>query len=172
MPPKKKKAPSKKGAKSEELDGMPMEPEDKIKYLESTTQALELQLAHRSETTALALEECESIRQEHKLVTQKLEDEKQMTLDVTRSMTRQYKGMQEDLLNKINERERTISTLRDEIEMLKMLHKEEIAQKDQTILQKHADAEKQKIETEDLCKNFSHLLPVARLRIVNFSRGG
>jgi hypothetical protein len=87
-------------------------------------------------------------------------------------MTRQYKGMQEDLLNKINERERTISTLRDEIETLKMLHKEEIAQKDIIIKQKDADAEKQKIETEDLCTNFSHILSVARLKIVNFSRGG
>lgn len=95
-------------------------PEERIKYLESQTQALEMQLAYRSEATANAVAECESIREELAHATKKYEDEKKLHNDVTRSMTRQYKGMQEDLLKKITEREETVESLKDELETSKV----------------------------------------------------
>ncbi|KAL7554913.1 hypothetical protein ACHAWF_018469 [Thalassiosira exigua] len=145
-------------------------PEDRIKYLESQTQALEMQLAYRSEATAKAVAECESMREELADATQKYEGEKQMSMDVTRSMTRQYKGMQEDLLNKINDRERIIETLKDELENHKALHKEEIAQKETIIQQKDADAEKRRLDVEKMCQHFAKLLSISRVKIENFSR--
>mmetsp|Transcript_10795 Transcript_10795/g.19575 ORF Transcript_10795/g.19575 Transcript_10795/m.19575 type:complete len:182 (-) Transcript_10795:64-609(-) len=170
MPPKKSKKKAAKGS-NEDLDGMQIAlPEDRIKYMESQTQALEMQLAYRSEATANAVVECETIRQELADATQKYEDEKQMSIDVTRSMTRQYKGMQEELLNKINERERIIETLKDELETLKRVHKEQIAQKDDIIQCKDADAEKQRVETENMCKHFANMLVDARLKIANHTQ--
>ena len=172
MPPKKskKKAPSKKG---NDLDGMQITlPEDKIKYLESQTQALEMQLAYRTEAAANAVAEAEAIREELTTANQKYEDEKQMSVDITKSMTRQYKGMQEDLLNKDNERERIIELLKDELETLKAVHKEQIAQKESIIQQKDADAEKYRVEVENMCKDFVNMLADARLKINKHSQGG
>ena len=44
--------------------------------------------------------------------TQKYNEEKQLRLDLTQNMTREYKGMQYNLLNKINSCERVIEDLR------------------------------------------------------------
>ncbi len=149
------------------MDGMPIVlPEDRIKHLESQTQALEMQLAYRSEDTANTVAECEAIREELADATHKYESERKMSIDVARSMTRQYKGMQEDLLNKINDRERCIEALKDELEKLKAVHRKQLADKDDVIQQKDADAAKKRVEVEDLCKHFANLLAEARLRLV------
>eukprot|EP00804_Cyclotella_cryptica_P024806 CCRYP_001760-RA/>CCRYP_001760-RA protein AED:0.42 eAED:0.42 QI:260/1/0.5/1/1/1/2/67/184 len=172
MPPKtsKKKATDTMSRKGDGLDGMEINlPEDKIKYLESQTKALEMELAYRSEMTSNAMAQCESMREELAEAAQKFEDEKQTTMDVTRTMTRQYKGMQEVLLNKINERERIISALKDELEMQKVLHKEQIAEKDRVIVQKDEYAAK---EMENTVMQFANLLVDARLKICHHTKGG
>jgi chromosome segregation ATPase len=153
------------------LDGIPITlPEDRIKHLESQTQALEMQLAYRSEDTANTVAECDAIREELADATQKYESERKMSIDVARSMTRQYKGMQEDLLNKINDRERCIEALKDELETLKAAHKKQIADKDDVIQQKDANAAKKRVEVENLCRHFANLIAEARLRIVTFTQ--
>ena len=43
------------------------------------------------------------------------EEEKQNTLDITLEMTRQYKAMQEELIDKITGLERTIEDLKDKL---------------------------------------------------------
>ena len=134
--------------------------------MDAHIQALEMQLAYRSEDTANTVAECEAIREELADATQKYESERKMSIDVARSMTRQYKGMQEDLLNKINDRERCIEALKDELEKLKALHRKQLADKDDVIQQKDADAVKRRVEVEDLCKHFANLLAEARLRLV------
>ena len=171
MPPKSKKKSTKKGKSNDNLDGIELQPEDKIKYLESQTQALETQLSQRSTTTADALAEAESLRLKLAKTKEKNKEEKETSMDVMKSMTRQYKSMKEDLLNKINERERTIASLRDEIVLLKSKHAEEIQQNEGLLQQKDKEAETQKKETEELCKHFAHLLSVAKLKIVNYARG-
>ena len=156
---------------NDDLDGMQIAlPKDRIKYLESQTQSLEMQLAYRSEMTSNAVIECDNMRDQLAEATQKYKEEKQMTMDVTRTMTRQYKGMQEDLLNKINERERIIQTLKDHLETQKVIHREQIAKKDEVIKQKDTDAEKYREETENMCKEFANLLLDARLKICNHTK--
>ncbi|KAL3756589.1 hypothetical protein ACHAWU_001792 [Discostella pseudostelligera] len=168
MPPKKSK--TKTGNDNDFLDGLHIAvPEDRIKHLESQTQALEMQLAYRSEAAANAVAKCETIRIELADATEKYESEKKFSIDVARSMTRQYKGMQEDLLNKINDRERIIESLKDEIETLKALHKEQIAQKDCVIQRKDADAIKTRHETEEFVKFFANHLANLRVKIINNS---
>ena len=165
MPPKKTQKKASKG-RNDDLDGMPIVlPEDRIKHLESQTKALEVQLAYRSETTAINLRECENLREELADATRKHEGEKRTSLDVSRSMARQYKGMQEDLLNKINDRERLIEALKDEVSTLKATHAEQIAQKDSVIREKEAHAEKQLADSESMCKQFANMLVDARLNI-------
>ena len=147
-------------------------PEDRIKYLESQSQALEMQLAYRSEQTSNATAECDAMRDQLAETTQKFEDERKMSMDVTRTMTRQYKGMQEDLLNKINERERIIQALNDELETKSVLHKEQIAGKDRIIEQKDKEAAQCREETENMCKNFARMLVDTRIKICNQTKVG
>ena len=67
---------------------MEMQPEDRIKYLESQTSALESQLANRSETTANALAEAESLRLQLVDTKENNTEEKETNMDVMKSMTR------------------------------------------------------------------------------------
>lgn len=152
------------------LDGLPLAvPEERIKLLQSQSRALEMELAYRSEAAANAIAKCETIRLELADATQKYECEKVFSIDVARSMTRQYKGMQEDLLNKINDRERIIDTLKDEIEKLKALHKDQVAQKDCVLERKDSDVLKNRIETEELVKLYANQLSNFRVKIINCS---
>ncbi|KAL3821836.1 hypothetical protein ACHAXA_003338 [Cyclostephanos tholiformis] len=152
----------------DDSDGTPTATEDRIKQLESQTKALEMELSHRSEDNANALAEYNAIRKELADATQKYERERKLYIDIAQSMTRQYKGMQDDLLNKINERERIIESLKDELETLKAMHRKEIAVKDDVIQQKDADAAKKREEVEDLCKHFANLIGEASLRIKGY----
>lgn len=172
MPPKKNNKKKAADKKKDDLDGMPMSPGDTIKYLESQKQALEVQLTDKSETTADAIAACESMKEELATTTQKYQDEKQLTMDVTKTMTRQYKGMQEELLNKINERERIIQSLKDELETQKVFHSEEIASKNRVIEQKDADAAERREETDCMFKHFANLLVDARLQICKHTKDG
>ena len=148
------------------MDGLQFAvPDDRIKHLESQTQALEMQLAYRSEATADAVAKFETIRLELADTNQKHESEKKFSIDVARSMTRQYKGMQEDLLNRINDREQIIGGLKDEIESLKALHKDQIVQKDCMIQKKDSDAAKNRVESEECVKLFASLLTSLRGKI-------
>jgi hypothetical protein len=152
------------------MDGLHIAaPEDRIKHLESQSRALEMELAYRSEAAANAVTKCETIRIELAEATQKYEREKKFSIDVARSMTRQYKGMQEDLLNKINDRERIIDTLKDEIEMQKAVHKEQLDQKECAMRKKDADATRNRIETEEFVKVYAIQLTKLRVKIMNRS---
>lgn len=146
-------------------------PEDKIKYLESQSKALEMQLAYKSELTSDAVAQAESIRKDLDAANEKFEEEKRTSMDVTRTMTRQYKGMQEELLNKINEREELIATLKDDLEVQKVAHAEEIAEKNRVIEEKDANFAKQKEEMEEAFKRFANLLVDARLKICQQTNG-
>ncbi len=147
-------------------------PEDRIKYLESHTQALELQLIYRTEQTSNAAAECDAMREKLTEVTQKCEDEKKMSMDVMRAMTRQYKGMQDDLLNKINERETIIQMLRDTLETQQLSHMTQIAAKDEIIERKQAEAAKLREEAEATCKTFAKMLVDTRIKLCNQTKAG
>ena len=81
-------------------------PEDKLKYLEALTKSLELELAQKVENCTSATTEYETTKQQLEMTLKKLEEEKELTCSLVRDVTRQYKGMQDNLLNKILMRER------------------------------------------------------------------
>jgi peptidoglycan hydrolase CwlO-like protein len=159
-------------SKGEDLDPSITNPDDKIKYLESQKKALEMQLAYKAEMTSNAIAKAESTKAELDAANEKSEEEKQTTMDVTRTMTRQYKGMQEDLLNKINERERMIAALKDELEMQNVVHAEQIEEKNRVIEEKDAEAAKQNEQMENMFKHFANLLVDARLAVQRHTKGG
>ena len=130
-----------------------------------------MQLAYKSELTSDAVAQAESIRKDLDVANEKFEEAQRTSMDVTRTMTRQYKGMQEELLNKINEREGMIATLKDELEVQKVIHAEEIAEKNRVIEEKDANFAKQKEEMEEAFKRFANLLVDARLKICQQTNG-
>lgn len=165
MPPKKdKKGGKKKKAASKEA-GEIVSPEDQIRLLQSRTNSLEFQLTCKSDETADALVECTNLRNALAEANKKHEEEKQATADICSTMTRQYKGMQDNLLEKIAERERIIQNLRDEVEAQKVASAEQLAAKDRIIQQKDEDAAKCWQEIQDLCKRFAGMLVDATKQI-------
>ena len=132
--------------------------EDKIKRLQSQTQALEMQLAYRSEVTANASEDCRLMREKLSKTQKKYEDAKLETDELTQDMTRQYKGMQDDLLNKINERERIIQSLSDEKKMLIEEHEINLKSKEDIITKKNLEIEQWKLKLEELSETFGRML--------------
>jgi len=85
---------------------------------------------------------------------------KEELFDITADMTRQYKGMQEELIQKINQSEATISDLKDQLDMsrtaLEDFKKDKmqvIAKKDQEIAEHKQKMEQMAVEFGDMLKD-------------------
>lgn len=126
--------------------------------MQSQIQALELQLEFKSETIARLTEQLESTQSNLRDVSDKYESETQMTKDITKDMTRQYKGMQDDLLNKINDRERIIESLKDSILCQRRDFDSCLQLKDSDLDEKTQLIDRLRINMEDLCAQFTQML--------------
>mmetsp|Transcript_24693 Transcript_24693/g.38190 ORF Transcript_24693/g.38190 Transcript_24693/m.38190 type:complete len:179 (+) Transcript_24693:778-1314(+) len=133
-------------------------PEDQIKHLECVNKSLEMQLAYRSEATINATEDAKTWMKKANIEAQKCQEEKQLTLDLTRDMTRQYKSMEDQLLDKINERENTIQELTDKVAEMEQGHNRTIQQKDETISNKNNEIAAMKNKMEELGERFAEML--------------
>lgn len=140
--------------------------EDKIRILESEKRAFEIQLINRSEMMASVKMECDSIRQSLNEMNQKYDDEKRRNQVVTKDMTRQYKGMQDDLLNKINEREKMIQNLTDTMRELKMNGGRMMDEKDSVIKAKQNEIDQMNRRMDEMCREFASMLEICRKRIL------
>ncbi len=58
-------------------------------------------LAERTEDTSKAIAAKRELRARVEEISKDYEEEKKLTFDITQDMTRQYKGMQEELLNRV-----------------------------------------------------------------------
>jgi len=157
-----KKKGSKKGSKKAAPDpanGMEIIlPEDKIQYLEAQLKSLEVQLAHRVETCVATTTEYNTTKESLAEILSKYEKEKESTVGLTRDMTRQYKGMQDNLLNKINDREQVILKLTDTLSKTKAQHENEMEEKNAILQEKDELISKQKDKMEEMCENFASML--------------
>ncbi len=167
MPPKKKggNGKKKKAASKSKDAGEIVSPEDEIRILQSQTSSLEFQLACKAEETTDVIAECVELRTALAEANKKHEEEKQMTADISATMTRQFKGMQHELLEKIAERERIIASKEDELIEAQKVATEQLAAKDRIIQQKDEDAAICRKEIEDLCNNFADLFTDASEQI-------
>eukprot|EP00985_Skeletonema_marinoi_P019866 scaffold11541_cov63-Skeletonema_marinoi.AAC.1 len=166
MPPKNNKKGKKKKAASKSKDaGEIVSPEDQIRLLQSQTSSLEFQLACKAEETTDVIAACEDLRSALAEASKKHQEEKQMTADISATMTRQFKSMQHQLLEKIAERERIIQNLRDELLEAQKQSAEQLAAKERIIQQKDEEAALCRQEIEDLCKHFADLFVDASKQI-------
>ena len=133
-------------------------PEDQIKHLECVNKSLEMQLAYRSEATMNATEDAKIWMEKANMDAQNCKQEQQRTLELTQDMTRQYKSMEDQLLNKINERENTIQDLTDKVAEMEKEHARNILQKDEIISNKNNEIEAMKNKMEELGERFAEML--------------
>ncbi|KAG5176735.1 hypothetical protein JKP88DRAFT_202931 [Tribonema minus] len=77
---------------------------------------------------------------------------------ITRDMTRQYKGMQEELLNRINQLEGVIQALQDSLENARMDVIKVTREKDATIEAKDKELAMMRLKMEDMAQEFGDML--------------
>ena len=70
-------------------------------------------VAERSEEASRALAAKRELQARVEQINKDFEEEKSMTFEITQDMTRQYKGMQEELLARINKLEETVQDMND-----------------------------------------------------------
>ena len=140
-------------------------PEDKIKYLEGQISSLQMQIAFQSQTAASISAELDTVKQELQYEKQKCQEETQRTFELTRDMTRQYKGMQEELLNTINARERTIQQLTDELQHERLEREMDRTKMDQAVSEKEEYIDLLKNKMEELCIQFAEMIQKANAQM-------
>jgi hypothetical protein len=99
MPPK-KSAPAKKKEGNPESGGE-LTSEMQAKMFMLTCQSLQLQLAERSEEASRALAAKRELQSRVEQISKDFDEEEKQTFEITQDMTRQYKGMQEELLGRV-----------------------------------------------------------------------
>eukprot|EP00903_Cladosiphon_okamuranus_P021503 g19768.t1 len=158
MGPKKKKGDKKGKAGEAAEDGAPLSDADKANMFQAALQSLQIQLAGRTDETSRALEQKREMVDQIQEMQRKVENEQIGTLDITRDMTRQYKGMQEELLNRINQLEGTIQALQDELERSRLELEQAVKEKDSTIAAKDKEISQMKVKMEDMAQEFGDML--------------
>ena len=103
MPPK-KEADGKKKKVAASGSGE-LAPEDQIKMLKFTIDALQVQLADRSEQTSRALHAKDEVTETMKELSKNLEEEKDSKLDLFHSMTRQINELELELSTQLKSKE-------------------------------------------------------------------
>jgi len=145
-------------------------PEDKIKILESEKRALELHLSNRAEMMSCVTKECESVRKSLVEMNQKYEDEKRRTKVLTKDMTRQYKGMQDELLKKINERERMIQDLTDALNELKADCERKMIEKERMVIEKEDCIHRMRTKMDHMCQEFATMLHSCNTKLLQMEK--
>ncbi|GLD93427.1 hypothetical protein PINS_up016534 [Pythium insidiosum] len=74
-----------------------------------------MQLAERHEQAIKAMESKRELQDRVATLQRAFEKERTETFGITQDMTRQYKSMQEELLNRVNALENTNTELRDQL---------------------------------------------------------
>ncbi|ETW03683.1 hypothetical protein H310_05070 [Aphanomyces invadans] len=160
MGPKKdkKKGKDKKGADESTDNGGVLTPEDQVKMLGCVNRSLQLQLADRHEMAVKAMEAKKELQGRVLELQRDFESGKTQTLGITQDMTRQYKSMQEELLNRINTLENTNTELRDQLELARV-HLEEVKrEKDSVIGGKNSEIQELKAKMEEMAAEFGDML--------------
>jgi len=158
-------APKKKGGKVEgkgkkgggDADGE-LSPQELLRRAAFRIESLERQLAWREEKMAAALNSQKELKERVTLYHEDFEREKASIFDIASDMTRQYKGMQEDLLARINQLEKGVQEQKDALELSRMQLEEERRNQAQDLAQKDADMADMRQKMEDMALEFGDML--------------
>lgn len=99
MGPKVKGEKKKKAATPE--NGGELTAEDKVKMFMLSCQSLQVQLSERSDEASEAIAAKKELRLRFEQLSKDYENEKLLTKDIMKDMTRQYKSMQDELLGRV-----------------------------------------------------------------------
>lgn len=159
MPPK-KGGKAKKGAKKDEgpEEGAPLTPEDEAKMYLATCQSLQMQLADRTEAMNKAQEDKRTLDEKVSKIQEDFAEEQKTAFEITRDMTRQYKGMQEQLVERITQLSTTVQDLQDKLEDAEAHLARTIREKDDVIASKDEEISQMKAKMEDMAREFGGML--------------
>lgn len=96
-------------------NGGVLTPEEQAKLFLSANRSLQMQLAERHDLAVKAMESKRELQERVGDLQRDFERERVETFGITQDMTRQYKSMQEELLNRVNALENTNTELRDQL---------------------------------------------------------
>jgi len=155
-------APKKGGDKKKDkgADGPSAELTDKdlLEQARLRIESLEQQLVWREEKVQTALAAQKELQDRVTHYHKDFEREKEEIFDISADMTRQYKGMQEELLAKINKLEMTIQEQKDQLEESQQQLEEVKREKAQELALKDAEIKEQKEKMEDMAVEFGEML--------------
>ena len=153
MGPKKKAEKKDAGGGGGELDA-----DAKIKFFMLTCQSLQVQLAERTEESSKALAAKRELQARVEQINRDFEDEKNATFEITQDMTRQYKSMQEELLNRINLLEESVQSLNDQLADADIRQERLLKDKNAIIQMKDEEITELKNKMDDMAEEFGEML--------------
>ena len=117
-----------------------------------------MQLADRSEQMTTIQEEKRALDEKVAKIQGDFEEEQKTAFEITRDMTRQYKGMQEELIAQINKHEQTIAEQKDQLERSQLALEEVRRQMAVELALKDSEIAEQKQKMEDMAVEFGEML--------------
>ena len=120
-------------------------------------ESLEQQLVWREEKVQTALQGQRELQDRVTAYHTDFEREKEDIFDISADMTRQYKGMQEELIAQINKLEQTIAERDDQVEKLQVSLEEVRRQMTVELALKDNEIEGQKQKMEDMAMEFGEV---------------
>ncbi len=138
--------------------GMPLSLEDQVQQLGAHIQALEVELAKRTEETINANRKANVWEEKLNEITRKYKEEQELKLSITKDMTRQYKMMQHDLIGRLTMKEKKIEELMDDIQKLKTQHENELQNRDVALHDVTTKKTLSEGKLEEFCGSFLTML--------------
>ena len=120
-------------------------------------ESLEQQLVWREEKTQAALGAQKELQERLTHYHADFEREKEEIFDISADMTRQYKGMQEELIAQVNKLQQTIAEQKDELERSQLQLEEVRRQMAVELSLKDAEIKEQKDKMEDMAVEFGEV---------------
>mmetsp|Transcript_1985 Transcript_1985/g.2659 ORF Transcript_1985/g.2659 Transcript_1985/m.2659 type:complete len:203 (+) Transcript_1985:99-707(+) len=158
MAPKKKGGKKKKKADDSAEMGGPMDPEQVAKMYKSAVTSLQLQLADRSDEAAQAVQARRELHERVDQIQNELTEKDEDVYRIKRDMTRQYKSMEEELVQKINMLEKNVLGLREDLESKQKELEDTIKQKDSVIEEKNKQIDEMQNQMESMAQEFGEML--------------
>ena len=154
-----KKGGDKKGGKGGDAqEGGALDDAAKAKLFMLTAQSLQVQLAERTEEASKALAMKREYQSRFEQIEKDVEEERKGTFDIIQDMTRQYKGMQEELLSRINRLEETVTELNDQLATSDARHERVLKDKNSIIAMKDSEIAELKAKMDDMAEEFGEML--------------
>ena len=117
-----------------------------------------MQLAFQSQTTMNTTTELQTVQEQLQSANQQCQEREQTTFELTRDMTRQYKGMQDELIQKINGSERRIQELTDELHHERLEREKDAKEMKRVVAEKDNYIAQLNHKMEELCLQFSRMI--------------